>query len=74
MVEWILEAAVRLFWEKEGIKLEPAYTAKTCARLPDFIKEPARAGDIVLYWHTYNSADLSRDAGLVNCRELPHCF
>jgi 1-aminocyclopropane-1-carboxylate deaminase/D-cysteine desulfhydrase-like pyridoxal-dependent ACC family enzyme len=66
--------ALRLFGEREGIKLEPTYTAKTCACLLDFIKEPARAGDAVLYWHTYNSADLSRDAGLVDCRELPHCF
>jgi 1-aminocyclopropane-1-carboxylate deaminase/D-cysteine desulfhydrase-like pyridoxal-dependent ACC family enzyme len=66
--------ALRLFREKEGIKLEPTYTAKTCAYLLDFIKEHSRADDAILYWHTYNSADLSQDAGLVDCRELPQCF
>jgi 1-aminocyclopropane-1-carboxylate deaminase/D-cysteine desulfhydrase-like pyridoxal-dependent ACC family enzyme len=66
--------ARRLFKEKEGIKLEPTYTAKTCAFLLDFIRDPSRADDAVLYWHTYNSADLSRDAGSVDYRELPSCF
>ena len=64
----------RLFREKEGIKLEPTYTAKACACLLDFIKEPSRAKDAVLYWHTYNSADLSKDAATVDFRELPPVF
>ncbi|HOD14749.1 MAG TPA: pyridoxal-phosphate dependent enzyme [Spirochaetota bacterium] len=66
--------AMRLFREKEGIKLEPTYTAKACACLLDFIKEPACADDAVLYWHTYNSADLSGDAASVDYRELPPVF
>ncbi len=66
--------AMRIFREKEGIKLEPTYTAKTCAFLLDFIREPSRADDAILYWHTYNSVDLSCDAGSVDYHELPHCF
>lgn len=67
-------AALRLFREKEGIKLEPTYTAKACAFLLDFIRDPARAKDAVLYWHTYNSVDLSQDAASVDYRELPPVF
>jgi 1-aminocyclopropane-1-carboxylate deaminase/D-cysteine desulfhydrase-like pyridoxal-dependent ACC family enzyme len=66
--------AMRLFSEREGIKLEPTYTAQTCACLLDFIREPSRAKDPVLYWHTYNSVDLSRDALAVDFRELPSVF
>jgi D-cysteine desulfhydrase len=66
--------ALRIFREKEGVKLEPTYTAKTCAFLLDFVKDPAHAKDTVLYWHTYNSADLSGEAASVDYRELPHEF
>ncbi len=66
--------ALRLFREREGISLEPTYTAKTCAFLLDFIREPSRAKDAVLYWHTYNSADLSADAAAVDYRDLPRQF
>ena len=66
--------AMRLFREKDGIKLEPTYTAKACACLLDLIKEPSRAKDPVLYWHTYNSVDLSREAVTVDYHDLPPEF
>jgi 1-aminocyclopropane-1-carboxylate deaminase/D-cysteine desulfhydrase-like pyridoxal-dependent ACC family enzyme len=67
-------AAMRLFKEKEGIKLEPTYTAKACACLLDLIRDPSRAKDPVLYWHTYNSVDLSKEAATVDYRDLPPEF
>lgn len=67
-------AAMSLFREKDGIKLEPTYTAKTCAGILDFIKDPSLAKDPILYWHTYNSVDLSKEAESVDYRELPGEF
>lgn len=66
--------ALRLFREREGIILDPTYTAKTCAALLDFIKDPWRSKDTVLYWHTFNSRDLSAEAGSVDYRDLPREF
>jgi len=66
--------AVEIFKEKENIKLEPVYTGKTCAALLDFIKDKDRSNDTVLYWHTYNSVDLSEEARSVDYRELPPEF
>ncbi len=53
-------AALKIFEQKENIKLDPVYTGKTCAALLDFIKQPGRAEDTVLYWHTFNSVDFSK--------------
>jgi 1-aminocyclopropane-1-carboxylate deaminase/D-cysteine desulfhydrase-like pyridoxal-dependent ACC family enzyme len=63
--------ALELFREHENIKLEPTYTAKTCAALLDFIRDPSHASDRILYWHTYSSVDLSGEAAAVDYRELP---
>ena len=66
--------AIEIFREREGIALDPVYTAKTCAALLDFIKEPGRANDTILYWHTYNSIDHSREAEETDYRQLPAEF
>ncbi len=63
--------AMDLLRKREGIALDPTYTAKTFAALLDFIKEPEHAKEPILYWHTYNSADLTERVGSVDCRELP---
>jgi D-cysteine desulfhydrase len=63
--------ALEIFREREGIALDPVYTGKTCAALLDFIKEPGRADDAILYWHTYNSIDHSEQARETDYRELP---
>jgi len=46
-------------WEKEGIALDPTYTAKTFAAVLDHWKKSPEGGGPLLYWHTLNSADLS---------------
>jgi D-cysteine desulfhydrase len=66
--------ALQIFREREGISLDPVYTGKTCAALLDFIAEPGRAGDTILYWHTYNSIDHNEEARQVDYRELPAQF
>jgi len=63
--------AVEIFKERESIELEPVYTGKTCAALLDFINDPVNAEDVILYWHTYNSVDLSKETQSVDYRDLP---
>jgi D-cysteine desulfhydrase len=64
-------AAEQLARERCALELEPTYTAKTFAYLLDYLRDPAHAVETVLYWHTYNSVDLSREAEGVDYRELP---
>ena len=66
--------AMKLFEERENIRLEPVYTAKACAALLDFIRTRAQPTDTILYWHTYNSVDLSGAAASVDPRRLPGAF
>jgi D-cysteine desulfhydrase len=66
--------ALEIFREREGIALDPVYTGKTCAALLDFIKEPGRADDTILYWHTYNSIDHSQEAQELDYHDLPAEF
>ncbi len=55
--------------EKAGIKLDPCYTAKTFAAVKKQCESKEKQK--VLYWHTYNSVDLTDAAGAVNPEELP---
>jgi D-cysteine desulfhydrase len=66
--------ALEIFREREGIALDPVYTGKTCAALLDFIRDPGHADDAILYWHTYNSIDRSREAQELDYHELPTEF
>jgi 1-aminocyclopropane-1-carboxylate deaminase/D-cysteine desulfhydrase-like pyridoxal-dependent ACC family enzyme len=63
--------ALEIFREREGITLDPVYTGKTCAALLDFIESPGHADAAILYWHTYNSVDHSREAREVDYHQLP---
>jgi D-cysteine desulfhydrase len=63
--------ALSLMKERAGILLDPTYTAKTFAAVCDFIRMKEHAGDAILYWHTYNSADLGCRAAEADCRDLP---
>jgi len=65
--------ALQLFKERENIKLEPTYTAKTGAALLDFVQKVPQ-GACILYWHTYNSVDLSKEAAGVDYHDLPRSF
>jgi len=61
--------AHRLMKEKQGIELEPTYTAKTFAAVLEYCRSRQRGP--VLYWHTYNSVDLAARAEGVDYRTLP---
>ncbi|MHA1145641.1 MAG: 1-aminocyclopropane-1-carboxylate deaminase/D-cysteine desulfhydrase [Candidatus Helarchaeota archaeon] len=51
--------AIELMDELEGIHLDTTYTAKTFAFLMDFVRKEGIKDDVILYWNTYNSIDLS---------------
>ena len=55
--------------DREGIILDPCYTAKAFAAVMDHCRD--RASGPVLYWHTYNSRDLSGQACTVSGDEMP---
>jgi D-cysteine desulfhydrase len=63
--------AYHLMKEKEGITLDPTYTAKTFAAVLEYCRNHQRDRRPVLYWHTYNSVDLSARAKAVDYRNLP---
>ena len=63
--------ALALMNDREGIALDPTYTAKTFAALYDFIKTPGHDKEPVLFWHTYSSADMTKQAQSVDYRGLP---
>ena len=63
--------AYRLMEEKEGIRLDPTYTAKTVAAVLKYCRSQLTDRGPVLYWHTYNSVDLSARLKSVDYRILP---
>lgn len=65
------KAALDLLQEKENITLDPTYTAKAFAALLDYIEKPPYRNVPILYWHTYNSADLTARLRSTDCRMLP---
>ncbi|MBU3916392.1 pyridoxal-phosphate dependent enzyme [bacterium] len=71
------EKAIHLF-KKLNIRLEPVYTAKTCAALLDNLKITPYSSKTLLYWHTYNPIDYSAIASTIDYKELPtdlhYCF
>ena len=56
---------------RENIVLDPTYTAKTFAAVIDYCQGPGLDIGPILYWNTYNSVALSKQAAAVNYRELP---
>lgn len=65
------EHALLEFRNKENINLEPVYTAKTCAALLDMLNQKPFSEKPILYWHTFNSVDLSKEAATIEFRDLP---
>lgn len=55
----------------ENIKLDPTYTAKTFAAVLDYCQGQRMNSEPILYWHTFNSVDMSQQAASVDCRNLP---
>jgi len=66
--------AVALVEECEGIKLEGTYTGKALACLIDDVRKNQHRGQVILFWNTYNSRDLSRVTAGVDYRCLPRDF
>ena len=66
-------AAIKFMAENEGIPLELTYTGKAFGALLDRVKTERRGGP-VLFWNTFNSADLSSKADKVPFRSLPKEF
>ena len=63
--------ALSLMNDREGIALDPTYTAKTFAALCDFIKTKNHKNEPILFWHTYSSVDMTDQAQSVDYRRLP---
>jgi len=63
--------ASRLMKKAEDLTLDSTYTAKTFAAAYDYCREKSRDSEPILYWHTYNSVDLSAQANSVDYRKLP---
>jgi D-cysteine desulfhydrase len=66
--------ALDLMNDREGITLDPTYTAKTFAALCDFIKTPEHEKEPILFWHTYSSADMTDQAQSVDYLKLPQAL
>ncbi len=58
--------------EKENITLDPCYTSKAFAAVLDHCKKNPGNSRPVLFWHTYNSVDLSVQADSVETDKLPN--
>ncbi|MGD9303459.1 MAG: pyridoxal-phosphate dependent enzyme [Desulfobacterales bacterium] len=63
--------AYQMVIDNTDLKLDPTYTAKTVAAVLDYCQAQQKRSEPVLYWHTYNSVDLSKQANSVDYRDLP---
>ncbi|MCJ7771990.1 MAG: pyridoxal-phosphate dependent enzyme [Desulfobacterales bacterium] len=63
--------AYHLLKDKENINLDPTYTSKTFAAVLDYCTKPENKVKSTLYWHTYNSMDMSQQAKSVDYKQLP---
>ena len=61
----------QLLKQSEGITLDATYTSKTFAAVIDYCQQREKTAGPVLYWHTYNSVDLSDQARRLDYRKLP---
>jgi D-cysteine desulfhydrase len=57
-------AAAAAAWGAPLLTVEPTYTAKALAACLDHCRGRARPGEVVLYWHTLNTAAFPADARL----------
>jgi len=66
-------SAMKLMVDAEGIQLDLTYTAKTFGALLEYAKAGLMKGP-VLFWHTFNSVDLSSGARQIAPDLLPEKF
>jgi len=61
--------------KKDGLKLEHVYTGKTLAGLIDYIRtSKVQKEDVILFWNTKSSADMSDYIKKTNYLDLPKKF
>jgi len=65
------QGACQLAKDVEDIILDPTYTAKAFAAALDYCRDRSKGSKPILYWHTYNSVDLSKQAASADDRQLP---
>jgi len=65
------QQAYEVLKDKQALHLDPTYTAKTFAAVLDYCQTHRNGPGPVMYWHTYNSVDLSKPAQSVKDHELP---
>ena len=63
--------AIHAMKSKENLTLDPCYTSKAFAAVLDHCKSRSDDSKPALFWHTYNSVDLSGQAERVNVNHLP---
>ena len=63
--------AIDAMKESNNIQLEPTYTGKTFAAALDLANDTSRGDGPILYWHTYNSADLKERSEAIDYKVLP---
>jgi 1-aminocyclopropane-1-carboxylate deaminase/D-cysteine desulfhydrase-like pyridoxal-dependent ACC family enzyme len=66
--------AVHRMKQTEGIKLDGTYTGKALAALIHDVENQDVKDEVLLFWNTYNSRDLSKHIAAVDYRQLPRCF
>jgi 1-aminocyclopropane-1-carboxylate deaminase/D-cysteine desulfhydrase-like pyridoxal-dependent ACC family enzyme len=66
--------AVARMERNEGIKLEGTYTGKALSGLIDDAKKQNFRDEVILFWNTYNSRDLTDIIAAVDYHKLPRCF
>ena len=68
------EEAIEIMKETAGLKLEGVYTGKAASAMIAAGRSGELAGKTVVYWHTFNSVDLSDLAAKHSYKELPRRF
>jgi len=63
--------AVKIVNRFAGIQLDGTCTEKTHAAIIDDAKQPNHSKDVILFWDTYNSRNISRIAKSIHYRQLP---
>jgi 1-aminocyclopropane-1-carboxylate deaminase/D-cysteine desulfhydrase-like pyridoxal-dependent ACC family enzyme len=66
--------AYQLLKNKTDVTLDLTYTAKTFAAVMDYCRNHTGQSAPVLYWHTYNSVDLSAQVNPADVTRLPRRF
>jgi len=66
--------AIELVKRHADLELEGVYTGKAFAGLAGTARKKKLSSKTVLFWNTYNSADLSHIVSQHNCSELPQEF